>query len=398
MKKEVNRHILFALIIVTLFLGCRSQQKNGSTEQTATSELMLEPSVLRSALYNFADTASSEIAGKASDIARAAPDTSTRELALLWKLRAATTIQALVLEPDPRLALINTWVATVQHRQYFTQGRGKDHFGEQTVQAADLAYKLEERFEEIVRSQVPPEIFSEAKTNIEKLALEQPIALRSGAGSLQMGNVSRIRMREGVEDILSLPLAPLTGLRGVGTTADALDRMAIILGVITEIVEDMPQHIRWQIEALVLELESGRSMEELRVAILRTDEHIAALMNETKKVVDVVEKLPDEVDRQRKETLDKLTAERTAMIASANDVIATQTNQILKKVDKKLQTNFERFGVERQATLGDAESRLNDVVDHIFWRLVQLVCMILVGLGLLFYVKVVFNRFRLSKK
>ena len=359
---------------------------------------MLDPSLLRSALYNFADTTSSEIAGKASDIARAAPDTSTRELALMWKIRAATSIQALVLEPDPRLALINTWVATVQHRQYFTQGRGKDHFGEQTAQAAELAYKIEERFEEIVRSQVPPEVFNEAKANIEKLALEQPIALRSGAGRLRMGNVSQIRQREGIQDILSLPLAPLTGLRGVGTTADALDRMAIIMGVITEIIEDMPQHIRWQIEALVLELESGRSMEELRVAIQRADEHVAALMTETKQVVDVVEKLPDEVDRQRKETLDKLTAERTAMIASANDVIATQTNQILEEVDKKLQINFNRFGIERQATLGDAESRLNVVVDHIFWRLVQLVCLILLGLGLLFFTNAILSRIRHSRK
>jgi hypothetical protein len=384
--------------VVVFFLGCRSRQRKDSAEQAAAAELMIDTFFLRSALYGFADITASEIAGKASDIARAAPDTRTRELALMWKLRSATTIQALVLEPDPRLALINTWIAVVQHRQYFTQGQGKDSFGEQTAQAVETAYKIEEQFEEIVRSQVPPEVFTDAEANIEKLALERPIALRSGSERLQVGNISQIRQKEGIEDILSLPLAPLTGLRGVGTTGDALDRVGVVLGVITEIVEDMPQHIRWQLEALVLELESGRSMEELRAALLRADEHIAELKDETQRVVDVVEKLPDEFDRQRKETLDKLSAERTAIIASANDVITTQTDLILEEVDKKLQVNFDRFGIERQATFGDAESRLKVVVDHIFWRLVQLVCLIVLGLGLLFFIYTIRSRIRHSKK
>ena len=395
----MKRYVLFALVVTAFFLGCRSQQRDDSAEQSAAAELMIDPFFLRSALYEFADITASEIAGKASDIARAAPDTRTRELALLWKLRSATAIQALVLEPDPRLALINTWIAVVQHRQYFTQGQGKDSFGEQTAQAAETAYKIEEQFEEIVRSQVSPEVFTDAEANIEKLALERPIALASGSERLHVGNISQSRQKEGIEDILSLPLAPLTGLQGVCTTGDALDRIGIVLGVITEIVEDMPQHIRWQLEALVLELESGRSMEELRAALLRADEHVAALKDETQRVVDVVEKLPDEVDRQRKETLDKLSAERTAMIASANDVITTQTNLILEEVDKKLQINFNRFGIERQATLGDAEARLNVVVDHIFWRLVQLVCLILLGLGLLFiFIKAIQSRIGHSRK
>ena len=346
----MNQRILLVAIAAVVVLGCEKRPRGGlwraGAKQAKAAELEIDGSKVRADLYNWADETTAEIAGLAADIARAAPDTRTREMALRWKLRSVVTIQSLVLDPDPRRALIITWMSMVQMRQYFTEGRGKNIFGEQTARAATLTHELEERLEDIIRRNVPEDAFTAADADIEKLAREEPIAMRGGAGRLQVGDISRASEESGVEKILALPLAPLTGLQGVSSTAEAVSRLGVILTIITEIVENLPEQTRWQIEALLLELESSRSMEELRDAVKRTNEHIMALTNETQRAIDIVEQLPGEVDRQRKRTLEKISGERAA-------------------------------------ALEDIEGHMEVIVDHIFWRLIQLVCVILIGVGLL---------------
>ena len=174
MESKINRRVLLAVVVAIAVLGCqpRTGRWNIRVGQTKT-ELEIDGSILRAALYDWADEAASEIAGAANNIARAAPDTRTREFALTWKLRSATGLQALVLEPDPRHALVGTWMAVVQSRQYFTEGSGKNIFGEQTDQAVAVVYMLEERFQDIIRSNVPMEIFTAAEAEIEIMAIAE---------------------------------------------------------------------------------------------------------------------------------------------------------------------------------------------------------------------------------
>ena len=69
-------------------------------------------------------------------------------------------------------------------------------------------------------------------------------------------------------------------------------------------------------------------------------------MEQTKRAIDLADQIPGEVEIQRKETLDTISSELAA-------------------------------------TLEDDDTRMTYLVDHIFWRLVQLVCVVLIGVGIL---------------
>jgi ABC-type transporter Mla subunit MlaD len=364
---------------------------------------------LREALFDFADVAISEVVGASSDIARAATDSRTREMALRWKLRGAMAFRSVVLDPDPRRAMVDTWEVVVKQRQYFDEGGGKRVFGEHSAIAAKVAHRLEAQFEESMVRVLPPKILKVAKTDVERLASKAPVSLSGSSGIFRLRATSEPPTKGGVGDVLSLPLAPLTGLQGVQSTADAIDRIGDMMGVITELVENLPEQARWQAEALIIELEASRSLEDLRAAINESEKRLDLVMKEVKRAVDLAESVPGEVDRQRTDTLDRVSAEREAAVKSMDDLItkqreemekviagaqevarkavAAERDEIFSLVGEEREKIAEIVRGERRAALKDAEERTVVIINHLFWRMIQLACVIFVGLVILVLIR-----------
>ncbi|MHC5074121.1 MAG: hypothetical protein ACYTFE_04775 [Planctomycetota bacterium] len=354
--------IVFAILPLS---GCKQQSSTQEFfEPGKTKEaLLLEGAQLRLDLFRFADVYTSEVVSTANEIARSTEDSKVREFALTWKIRVASGLHAVTLDPDPRVAMVNTWMVTVQHRMFFTTvDAGKDVFGVQQKKAVQVALKMENDIEDIIRQYIPEEIFDKAESNIEELAIEYPIVMLTGTGSLQIGDVSQTARESGLGDILSLPLAPLTGLQGVGTTSDAVDRIGVILAIISKIFEDMPRHVRWQAEALMLELENSKSIEDVRKALVRIDEHTVGLRADVTRATDFVESIPDELSEQQVELFEHVAKERMAISKEVDEKI----DRIDQKLDKQRETLQKFFSEQRNILLEATELRMHNVVRNIF--------------------------------
>jgi hypothetical protein len=276
--------------------------------------------------------------------------------------------------------MVNTWMVTIQHRMFFTAvDVGKDVFGVQQEQAVQVALKMEDDLENLIRQYIPEEIFDDAETNIEELAIEHPVVMPTGVGSLRIGDVSQTARESGLGDILSLPLAPLTGMQGVGTTSDAVDRIGVILAIISKIFEDMPRHIRWQAEALMLELENSKSIEDFSKALAKIDEHTAGLRTDVTRATDFVESIPDELSKQQVELFEHVAIERMAISKEVDEKI----DRIDQKLDKQRETLQKFFSEQRNLLLEATELRMHNVVRNIFIKSLILFAIILFALTLL---------------
>jgi hypothetical protein len=427
--------LIVVAVVSVMLCACTSNQQSASDSwwgRGGAGDLQqVDGERIRLDLYQFADEASAEITGTATAIAREVPDRRTRELMLSWRIRSASSLNAVVLDPDPRRALVNTWMLIVQHRQFVTTGGGRELLSdeEHRRQSRDVVLRLEQRLEDVIRTYIPEDTFKEAEAEIERLAETTPIVVRSGSARLTLGSIAQAPKDGGIGEILALPLAPLTGLQGVSSTAQAIDRIAVVLSVITEIIEDIPPRVRWQTEALLLELEAGRSMEELRRTIaradehiLRTDERVEQLVDDVGRAIDLAETLPSELDRQREATLASFAEEREQLVAAVdqqrghiselaqtereaitatvdrlhrevNESLTDQREAILDGIDQQRGAVLSAIAAEREIIVRDAESVSMAVIDHAFQRL-------LILLGLLFVaglILVVVARVRLRR-
>ncbi|MHC4842827.1 MAG: hypothetical protein ACYTEE_03410 [Planctomycetota bacterium] len=364
-SRYLIKYLMLIVFAILPLSGCKQQSSTQEFfEPGKTKEaLLLEGAQLRLDLFRFADVYTSEVVSTANEIARSTEDSKVREFALTWKIRVASGLHAVTLDPDPRVAMVNTWMVTVQHRMFFTTvDAGKDVFGVQQKKAVQVALKMENDIEDIIRQYIPEEIFDKAESNIEELAIEYPIVMLTGTGSLQIGDVSQTARESGLGDILSLPLAPLTGLQGVGTTSDAVDRIGVILAIISKIFEDMPRHVRWQAEALMLELENSKSIEDVRKALVRIDEHTVGLRADVTRATDFVESIPDELSEQQVELFEHVAKERMAISKEVDEKI----DRIDQKLDKQRETLQKFFSEQRNILLEATELRMHNVVRNIF--------------------------------
>jgi hypothetical protein len=413
--------ITIALVLVAALLSCQTEQQAaggglwGSSGTRGAAQVDGER--VRNDLFQFADEATAEFVGVASVIAREAPDTRTRELMLTWRLRSAGAFNSVVLDPDPRRALVNTWLLVVQNRKFVTNGGIQNMLTDEAhiSLATETVLRIEDRLEKVIRSYVPPEVFADAEAEIDQLAEQRPINIRRGAARLTLGAVTDAPAGGGIGEILALPLAPLTGLQGVSSTAQAIDRIAVVLSVITEIVEDIPQQVRWQAEAMLLELESGRTLDELRRAIaradehiVRTDQHVTQLIGDVDRTIAFAESLPPEIDRQREATLQAMATEREEIVTAVDDlssqlVTLVQTEReaygelvdelliqlaetadrertaLMQSVTAEREAILSNLSAEREIIVGDTQAITIAVVDHAFRRLLVLLGLALVG-------------------
>jgi hypothetical protein len=66
--------------------------------------------------------------------------------ALMWKINAIPAAYRSLFQADPAVALIDTWVYSMQMVAYFEHGPGKDDFGQWQPVALDASRKLETTF------------------------------------------------------------------------------------------------------------------------------------------------------------------------------------------------------------------------------------------------------------
>lgn len=313
-----------------------------------------------------------------------ATDPGIRRRALLLKIDAIPVVYRAAYQPDPLAALLDLWLLTYQMEDCLQVGEGPCSFGPQQPIGIEAARELREKFEETVFIKtLDPETLEDVRGRIREIARRVPL---TGEGAI----ARRYTMTAEVAEIVG------------SQEGDAFSMIGDVSMTLSELSHRLNTYIggagdlgRWQAELLVEDVLERPEVEATRQDVHRTAGDVArlseslegiegtlgpegveailaqalALVREERKAV-----LAD-VERQRNLTLAYVSNERRIVLEAVNaqrEVALAQIHQ--ERVDSFV--DLDRLG---RQYLDHTTARALRVVDHLVWRVAQL----LVGLLLL---------------
>jgi len=178
------------------------------------------------------------------------------------------------------------------------------------------------------------EVFGETQRTVHQFARANPI---SGvwrdfviyATEAQPGKPSPF------EDIVSMPMAPFTALKGVDRTASSVYAVRSSMERISDIVEELPEAIQWQMLLLLIEMEETEVVKSILTSMSKVSDSSVQLAETAEKWPETIREqasiLIQEIDTKQANlqvTLDK--AEKTA---AAFDQTAKSVNEVVRGIE-----------------------------------------------------------------
>ena len=216
---------------------------------------------LRAGLLDFSSGFTVLVTEAADRISVEAQEPKKRRLTLLWKIRMPPLAQEAASDQNPRTGYVEALTIAVAQRQYFQDGAGASLFGAQQPIALDAAKEIEQSALALGRSFLAPEKLAELHAEVEELAKQHPIRGEFLRESIQVG-LSNAETGGTFDDIIGIPMAPFRAIAGVESGAQAIHEFNATAAQFTEIVDQLPQRMRWQIELLSYDLQEQGGMLE----------------------------------------------------------------------------------------------------------------------------------------
>jgi len=360
-------------VALTLAGGCSLKGPKRTQLMKKFDTLEVSSNELRVFIRDTSDRFAGVIEVSADEIIATTDDPRIRYNALVWKSRAIPVAFGALFQPDPLVAVLDSWAFTEQMRQYFTTGEGQDLFGDLqpiAIRAMDL---LEKEVRRVARAAAPQGDMEKVRELMQAWAKEFP---------LHGPTYTR--------PTLSSHLADLTETKKMGAfkvVGSLSTSLADLTAIITSIAELIPKQARWQAEILFEE----KQFDELIETSLADLGTVADSLHVIREVVDDIdtiiprerEAVIDAVRGERLETLDFMeafvAAERSAVFAE----IAKERAVVLEAIRAERLETIEVLQQERAVILNEAEAlserlldktevRIESSIDYLFYRLVQL--------------------------
>jgi len=409
---RTTRPLCVALIATCAFivstscsLSIRKKAPTGAGTAHAASDIALKPNQIRLRMRSMVEPFAGEIEQAADTIVAGTSDRSVKRAAIMWKIEGVPALRGALFQPDPFMAVFDTWVFTNQMADYFESGPGRAALGPAAPLAVETSRRMEAELTEVATTFTVSRDVSKVRATAKQWATDHPIryALRDRETSL-----SRVTERDaGVDWSAGEVIAEMA------TTADDLHREIQIYSA------HLFRQARWEADLLKLDLPTDEVLPLAERAVKSSERAVASLdaltpsittaANAASKAADAASsatsKVPadipalvaaerkaavDAINEDLKKTLTFLQGERIAALKqiseeriAAMDHISDERIAILKEV-REIAAN------ERLAISQDIERASFKVADHAAWLLTKIVAgtviALFVGVLLLLFV------------
>jgi hypothetical protein len=312
-------------------------------------------------------------------------DPAIRRRALLLKIDALPVVYRAAFQTDPLAAALDLWLLSYQLENCLEEGIGPCDFGPQQPIAREAARAQREELDGL---------FAKVSANPEATVRDREL-VRSTALRYPLEDEASIRRRRTMTEEL-LKAMDVEGIGAFDVIGDVSTTLANLTTRLNLYLGDATRLGRWQAELLVGDLaedlarraETGDVLTNLdRVtdsveSAARTleIESLNALMDRPLDLVrDERQALLADIDRQRVLTLEYLTGERQATVDALLEGVRAERVATLAQIRQERLETLEEIERLRRDTLTDGGAVGVRLVDHLVWRLAQLV----VGLLLL---------------
>ncbi len=325
---------------------------------------------------------SSTIEQAADSIRELTTDPDVPYNTVAWKAYAIPAAQEAVLQFDPLVGFVDIWVFSHQMRDFFLTGGGGDWFGPHQQIAIDASVMLEQEAHAALLDLTEGQLADSAVALIDSMARAEPI----GNNTFSRASVSLAWS--------DLAGAPASGL--AGTAANMERQLDEVTNRLAYYNEYLFKQARWQSELMILQVTNPQRVDSTLTALRQSLEIFARLADSVPQMV-VSERnaLLDAIEDERVSIVEAINLQRLATVA----VVEDQVGLMLQSVGAERALILAAINAERVATMASLDSILNarigqtkDVVDHLVWRLAQLIAVF--GLALLVVVVVFYRLLR----
>lgn len=342
MPSTVRSSALLALtVLVAAAFGCSTTPSKPSLMANMAKGDVTVPQ-LRAIDYEYAAHFAQIVAATVLDIVEATDDPNVLDRAYQWRMWAGGQARAASFDHDPFAGLLELWVLAGQQRFHFTEGGGKDAFGDQQERAVTTAKQLELSIRELAAKVIDPDTFERLSHTIDEWVDEHPIE-----GRLFLRPTARADLAELV------PEEQHGGLKAVGsieeTFRDLNDRITIL-------TVQMPTEARWQAEYLTHALFEER-VEGPTDAMLGAVEEMTVFLGE----------FEGTLAAQTSTLLDGFERERIAVF----DAVEEERQMILQAIEQERVSILATLDTQMLSATAKLDEVGKGLIDHFFMRLIE---------------------------
>jgi hypothetical protein len=302
---------------------------------------------LRAIDYEYAARFGQDVAASAMDIIETTEDEEVLDRAYQWRMWAAAQARAASFDQDPFAGMLELWVLAGQQRLLFTEGGGKDAFGDQQERAVATANQLERGIRDIAAEVMDANAFERLSEQVDKWIDDHPIE-----GRLFVRPTARADLAGLVSE------QKQSGLKAVGsieeTFRDLNDRITIL-------TVQMPTEIRWQAEYLT------NSLFEERIA-----EPAESMADTMETMENFLGEFEGTLAAQTSTLLDGFAKERIAVF----DAVGEERTEILSAIEQERLSIMTKLDAQLISATTELDKVGKGLIDHFFRRLVEVLAVV----------------------
>jgi len=245
--------------ILSLFLleGCGSKglRTIGSGMTPKTGQISKQE--LREQLDKFREFYKATLRQVALDLNERVPSTRTEKTTLQMKARMVQGINAMLDNDDSIVAFVETWALCTRLRMYLEEGEGISLFGDAHGIALIASKRLEVEIQRIGVIFLKSDVFEATRKNVTEFAHNNPIKGTFSNIIVYATEVQKDQPNPFVS-VLKIPMTPFRAIEGVDRTASAIHQFSDTAERFSNIVAEMPESSRWQLQLLLFDLEEAK--------------------------------------------------------------------------------------------------------------------------------------------
>jgi hypothetical protein len=372
-----------AALLVLALIGCAcatagSSSKSRTPVTARFSKLEMSPQELRIRVRALIRPTLGIVEESADRIMADRKDREVRRSVVVWKIETTTTLLAAMLRNDPVLALADAWGYVMQVEAILRRPGAIEKLGPSLPVALGALDEIQNRFRKFAGSVQQDLLVERFEARVREWADNNPIE-----GWLYR----RPSMDSAVAGVLATSEArgAFAALGGLDeTTADVMTRMDLYTMY-------LPRLARWEAELAVDDLSAGVDPKTVAADFER-------VTRAADRIAGVAESAPALVSGERQAAMESIREERLAVTrdlqgerATVLDAIHRERVETLQEIEAIVQRmvdrssgpirqsfrteseNFVKYVEEmRKRLMNDTGSILKGVVDHAFYRAVQL--------------------------
>ncbi|MBN2592968.1 MAG: hypothetical protein JXA81_05620 [Sedimentisphaerales bacterium] len=317
-------------VVLSLFLldGCGSKGTHtiGSGITPKTGQISKQE--LGEQLDKFREFYKATLRQVAIDLNERLPSTRTEKTTLQMRARMVQGLNAMLANDDSIVAFVETWALCTRFRMYIEEGEGSALFGDAHGIALAGSKRLEAEIQRIGIIFLEDDVFERTSKNVVEFAHNNPIR-----GTFSNVIVYATEVQTGQPNpflsVLKIPMTPFRAMEGVDRTASAIHHFSDTAARFSDIVAELPESSRWQLQLLLFDLEETNMTKSFLKSLSQLSESSVRLEKS-------VEELPEQLREQLTqfvEDIDKKQANFQQTLQQAEKT-SLALNDTLEKLDK----------------------------------------------------------------